>query len=163
MEIDILIEDFAWFTSGIEDLAEEICPLVLRHLGLDPDSFEVSLLACDDDRIAALNAQFLGKAKPTNVLSWPARDVPERLDGATPPKPVAGDGILELGDIAIAHGTCAQEAKDSGKSLADHTRHLLAHAMLHLLGYDHVRDADAALMQSIETSILARLGIADPY
>ena len=163
MEIDILIEDFAWFTSGIEDLADEICPLVLSHLGLAPDDFELSLLACDDDRIATLNAEFLGKSPPTNVLSWPSREVPARLDGATPPKPVCGEGIFELGDIAIAHGTCAREAEAVGKTMADHTRHLLAHGMLHLLGYDHERDGDAALMQSIETRILARLGIADPY
>lgn len=165
MEIDILIEDFEWFTAGIEDWSEEVCPATLRELGLEPIDFEVSILACDDTRIAVLNAQFLDQDKPTNVLSWPARNVPDRPDGSPPvlPDPTAEAGPVALGDIAIAYGVCQREAAAGGKTMADHARHLLVHAVLHLLGYDHIRDGDAALMQSLETRILARLCIADPY
>jgi len=69
----------------------------------------------------------------------------------------------ELGDIAIAYDTCAQEAAAAGRSLDDHTTHLVVHATLHLLGYDHVRDQDATLMEACEVQILGKLGIPDPY
>lgn len=165
MEIDILIEDFGWFTLGLEDLAERACPAVLAELGLEPDQFEVSILACDDDRIAALNGEFRQKPTPTNVLSWPARCFPAHEDGIAPAIPAEfGAGPLqELGDIAIAYGICLAEAEALGKALSEHASHLLVHAMLHLLGYDHERDGDAALMQGLETRILARLGLPDPY
>jgi len=69
----------------------------------------------------------------------------------------------ELGDIAIAFGTCEREAADQGKPLRDHVTHLLVHGTLHLLGYDHVRDGDAALMEATEIRILADMGLANPY
>ena len=80
-----------------------------------------------------------------------------------PEMPAAEDGLIELGDIALGHASCRREADAAGKTLADHATHLLIHGTLHLLGFDHVRDGDAALMQRIETDILAKLGIADPY
>jgi probable rRNA maturation factor len=68
-----------------------------------------------------------------------------------------------VGDIAIAFETCAREAAESGKSLVQHVQHLLVHGVMHCLGFDHETDADAALMESLETRILARLGVPDPY
>jgi probable rRNA maturation factor len=68
-----------------------------------------------------------------------------------------------LGDIAIAYDTCAREAADGGKPLADHVTHLIVHAVLHLLGYDHENDPDALLMEGIETEILGKMGLPDPY
>ena len=147
MEIDLLIEDPAW--DGLEAVARRSCTTALAHLGMEPGQYAVSILGCDDDRIARLNQDFRGKAQPTNVLSWPAVEL-------SPPEP-AEPG--ELGDIAIAHGTCTREARDQGKPFEHHVAHLLVHATLHLLGYDHQTDADADEMESIETAVLATMGI----
>ena len=77
--------------------------------------------------------------------------------------PAIGDGADSLGDIALAFGVCGREAAEQGKSLADHLRHLTAHGVLHLLGYDHESDAEAETMEARERAILASLGVADPY
>jgi len=159
--VDCLIEDSRWQEAGIEPLAETAAAATLRHLGLDPDDWEVSLLACDDARIAALNADFRDKPTPTNVLSWPSEERGAEVAGEAPELPDGFDP--ELGDIAIAYETCAREAGEGGKPLKDHATHLIVHAVLHLLGYDHVRDEDATLMEQLEIVILGKMGIADPY
>ncbi|RMA43974.1 rRNA maturation RNase YbeY [Rhodophyticola porphyridii] len=164
MEIDCLIEDPAWETLDLEALARRVCAATLDELGLQAESFGISLLACNDSRIAELNAEFRGKPAPTNVLSWPSE--PHQPDpGRMPdlPVPVPGAPPHELGDIAIAYGVCLAEAEAQKKSFADHVAHLLVHGTLHLLGFDHINDADATLMEDLETRILARLGIPDPY
>jgi probable rRNA maturation factor len=119
----------------------------------------------DDARIAALNADFRGKTAPTNVLSWPADDLsPEAPGGApAPPNPGTHDDPAELGDIALAFETCTGEAAAAGLPVDHHVLHLIVHGTLHLLGYDHVHDADATRMEATEVAILATLGVADPY
>lgn len=165
--VDCLTEDPRWDAAGLEPLAEAAARAALAHLGLGGDDWTISLLACDDARIAVLNAEFRGKPLPTNVLSWPAEDLAPDEPGATPDRPDPADAFpgepLELGDIAIAYDTCLREAQSGGLALADHATHLIVHATLHLLGYDHERDEDATLMESLETAILADMGIADPY
>lgn len=163
--VDTLIEEPRWEEIDLPALAEHAARAVLADQGLAPADFEISLLACDDARIAVLNADFRGKAQPTNVLSWPAADLAAATDGAAPAPPKAfAPGLAEgLGDIAIAYETCAREALEQGKPLATHVTHLLVHGVLHLLGYDHIRDADACLMEEIEVRILARMGIVNPY
>ncbi|MBF9047843.1 rRNA maturation RNase YbeY [Rhodobacterales bacterium LSUCC0031] len=165
MEIDILIEDPAWEATGLDALASAAFRATFTALDLPAACFSVSLLACDDDRIAALNSEFRGKATPTNVLSWPADDrAPARAgDMPTLPAPDMSGPPLALGDIAITFGVVTREAADAGKPLDHHLSHLLVHGLLHLLGFDHIHDADADRMESLETAILARLGIADPY
>ncbi|WP_414897165.1 rRNA maturation RNase YbeY [Rhodovulum sp. YEN HP10] len=165
MDIEILFEDDRWAEAGLERLAETACRETLTHLGLDPDAHEISLLACDDMRIAGLNETFRGKAAPTNVLSWPTEDLAAEADGDAPlpPEPEIEGAPVELGDIAIAWETCLREAREQGKPFNDHVTHLMVHGCLHLLGYDHVRSRDAALMEGIEVEILAKLGLADPY
>ncbi|MBY6058677.1 rRNA maturation RNase YbeY [Leisingera daeponensis] len=164
MTLDITIEDGRWQDAGLEALAGEAISAVLAHFALDASMCEISLLACDDPRIADLNAEFREKPVPTNVLSWPAEDLAAEADGGVPQPPEADfTGEIPLGDIAVSFDTCAREAVEAGKSLADHTRHLIIHGMLHLLGYDHIRDRDAALMEGIEILILGKLGIANPY
>ena len=161
-DIDILIEDDRWADADLTALAQAAVGAVLRHAGIA--AAEVSVLGCDDARIAVLNADFRGKPTPTNVLSWPEADLAPSADGAQPFDPSPDpDGTLSLGDIAIAHDTCAREAADQGKPFAHHVTHLLVHGALHLLGYDHIRPADAALMEAIEVKILGNLGIPDPY
>lgn len=162
MVTDTLIEDGRWQEVDLPALAERAAVATLRHLGLDPDDWEIAVLACDDARIAELNSDFRDKPQPTNVLSWPSAERGADQPGTRPAPPVPGpDG--ELGDIAIAYDTCAQEAAATGRSLDDHTTHLVVHATLHLLGYDHVRDQDATLMEACEVQILGKLGIPDPY
>jgi probable rRNA maturation factor len=123
------------------------------------------LMGCDDSRIAALNADFRGKPQPTNVLSWPSEERGAAAPGDAPDLPEAGtaEDPEELGDLAIAYETCAREAAEQGKPMADHVTHLVIHGLLHCLGYDHVDDADAAVMEGLEVGILAKLGLSDPY
>ena len=107
----------------------------------------MAVLLTDNQAVRDLNARFRDLDRPTNVLSFPAAANPEQ----------------HLGDIALAFGVCADEAKAQGKSLADHLCHLVVHGVLHLLGYDHQSDAEAERMESLERLILLRLGTADPY
>lgn len=162
MPVEVLIEDARWQAAGIEALAPRAVAVTLAHLGLDPDAWEISLLACDDARIAALNADFRGRPVPTNVLSWPSAERAAPHPGERPEPPVPGLDP-SLGDIAIAYDTCAREAAEAGLALADHATHLTIHAVLHLLGYDHVSDLDATVMEALEVAILGKLGVADPY
>ncbi|MEP1765422.1 MAG: rRNA maturation RNase YbeY [Sulfitobacter sp.] len=162
--LDILIEAPVWEEEDLTPLAEGTVAATLRHMGLDPDVCEVVLLACDDARIADLNAEFRGKPTPTNVLSWPSQPLAPPAAGAPPPSAEVGfDGMIELGDIALSYDTCMVEAAESGKSPTAHMTHLIVHGVLHLLGYDHETDADAALMEGLEVEILGNLDIDDPY
>ena len=162
MQIDILYEDDRWETVELAGLAERAAEVTLAHLGLDPEAWEIAILACDDARIATLNEEFRDKPTPTNVLSWPSEERAPEEPGAVPDLPEPGLDP-ELGDIAIAYDTCEREAEAAGKPMADHVTHLVVHALLHLLGYDHVRDQDATLMEATEVAILGKLGLPDPY
>ncbi len=163
--VDTLTEDARWEAFGLADLAETAARAVLADRALDPDDFEISLLGCSDARIAELNEDFRGKPQPTNVLSWPSHERGAETDGGLPHPPVAGQPGMpqELGDIAIAWETCEREAAEQGKPMRDHVTHLLVHGVLHLLGFDHMRDGDAALMEAAEVRILASMGMANPY
>lgn len=159
MTIDVVQSDDRWSGCGLTELAERSAQRTLSHLGLDVEAFEIAVLGCDDARIAGLNGDFRGKAQPTNVLSWPSEDRAADVPGGTPAAPAPG----ALGDIAIAYETCVHEAGQQGKAVEAHISHLLVHAVLHLLGYDHMNAQDAALMESLEVEILATLGHPDPY
>ena len=108
---------------------------------------EVNILLTGDRRLKTLNRAFRGKDAATNVLSFPA---------------AAGAGG-HLGDIAIAYGVTAREARESGKAVADHAIHLAVHGVLHLLGFDHATARQARIMEPMETRVLRSLNIADPY
>lgn len=164
MDIDLALEDDRWTALDLGALAMRAVAVALEHLEIDAEACEISLLACDDARIAELNAAFRGKPAATNVLSWPAQDLAADAPGAPPDPPqVDFTGALALGDIALAWETCATEAAAAGRPMADHVTHLVVHGLLHLLGYDHVRDPDATLMETLEVRILGRLGLDDPY
>lgn len=150
MTVDVIVEDPRW--SDLERLAEIAVPAALAASALS-DNHDVAVLGCDDTRIAALNADFRSKPQPTNVLSWPS----EERHPDTPPVD------QELGDIAIAYDTCAREAVEQGKTFEAHVIHLLVHATLHLLGHDHIDDAQAARMEALEVRIVTALGFSDPY
>lgn len=155
--VEVILEDARWRDAGLEALAERAARAALAGVGRDPDRHEVALLACSDARIAGLNADFRGKPKPTNVLSWPD------FDG---PVPEPGSGLGErvfLGDIAMAYETCRREAEEAGIPFADHVSHLVVHGVLHLLGHDHETDAEAEAMEMLETNVLASMGVPNPY
>lgn len=163
--VDTLIEDPRWQALDLSSLADAAGRAALAGAGLQSVGYEISLLGCDDRRIAALNTDFRGKPQPTNVLSWPSNERGAAADGARPqlPRPGVNQAPEELGDIAIAWETCEREAAAQGKSLRDHVTHLLVHGTLHLLGYDHQRDRDASLMEGLESEILVGMGLANPY
>jgi probable rRNA maturation factor len=145
--IDLDVEDAAW-TAALPDtqaLALAAAEATLASEGAVGEG--LSLLLTDDAAVRELNRRFRQQDKPTNVLSFPAPQNPERF----------------LGDIALAFGVCAREAQDQGKPLAHHLQHLVAHGVLHLLGYDHETDAQADEMEGLERAVLAGLGIPDPY
>jgi probable rRNA maturation factor len=163
--VDTLIEDDRWLVLDLPALAERAALAALQGAGIAPQGFSLCLMACDDTRIAGLNARFRGKPAPTNVLSWPSGDHGADTFGDPPPPPDPGDpdDPLHLGDVALSYDTCLREADEQKKPLSDHACHLIVHGTLHLLGYDHEDDEDAALMERIEVSALATLGIANPY
>ncbi|MBY6154145.1 rRNA maturation RNase YbeY [Vannielia litorea] len=163
MELDVVLEDDRWEEAGLQAIVEAAAPVVLAFHDL-PYDIELSVLGADDARIAELNGDFRGKPQPTNVLSWPAEDLAADTPGDDPLAPEPDpDGTLPLGDIALAYETCAWEAEAGGIALRDHLTHLVVHGMMHLLGYDHINDADAELMEAREAEILAKLGVKNPY
>jgi len=161
--IDILIEDDRWEALALLPLATRVLTPLFQDLGLSGQVFELCILGCDDAKITELNAEFRDKPKPTNVLSWPSFDLAPLVAGEKPALPPVDTYDKGLGDIAISFDTCALEATAAGKDLSDHVTHLILHGALHLLGYDHETDADAKRMESLETRLLAKLGIDDPY
>jgi probable rRNA maturation factor len=177
--VDLVVEDAAW-TEAVPDLAavaETAARLALEAGGLDPARWSICILACDDARIAELNREFRGKPAATNVLSWPAFALAPRRPGSPPPAPPAPSaapvppapsaapaaGRGGLGDVAIALQSTRREAEAAAMPLKDHVIHLILHGCLHLLGFDHETDEDAAAMEEIETGALARVGVSDPY
>ncbi|MDP3802840.1 rRNA maturation RNase YbeY [Brevundimonas sp.] len=142
--IEVEVEASAW-TDALPDAAAVVERAATAALGAVEG--DVVVLLTDDAAVQDLNARFRGKDGPTNVLSFPASE------SAAP----------HLGDLVLAHGVCAAEAGAQGKTLADHLTHLTVHGVLHLLGRDHVDEAEAEAMEAEERSLLASLGVADPY
>ena len=142
--IEVEVEDAAW-TAALPDVAAVAERAATAALGTVEG--DVVVLLTDDAAVQDLNARFRDRDRPTNVLSFPA----------------AGSAAPHLGDLVLAYGVCASEAEAQGKSLADHLSHLTVHGVLHLLGRDHEVEAEAEEMEAEERSILATLGVADPY
>ena len=118
---------------------------------------ELSVRLTGDDEVQALNGQWRGKDKPTNVLSFPQSEPAELSE-------IEADGPeLMLGDLVLARGVCEREAAEKAIPLENHAAHLIVHGTLHLLGYDHHDDRSAEDMESREVRALALIGIADPY
>ena len=120
-----------------------------------PRPAELSVRLTSDDQVQALNSQWRGKDRPTNVLSFPMAE-PADLEAADGPE-------FLLGDVVLALGVCRAEAAEKALPLESHATHLLVHGTLHLLGHDHDADAEADAMEALEVRVLAGLGVADPY
>ena len=146
--IEVEVEADDW-TDAIDDVEAVVERAAVAALG--PEAGGVVLLLTDDATVRDLNGRFRDRDRPTNVLSFPAADMPD----AGGPQP--------LGDIVLAYGVCADEATAQGKTLASHLTHLVVHGVLHLLGRDHEDEAEAEAMEAEERTILATLGVADPY
>jgi len=142
--IEVEIEDEAW-TVALPAAAAVVERAAAAALGATEG--DVVVLLTDDAAVHDLNARFRDRDQPTNVLSFPA------AESAAP----------HLGDLVLAFGVCAAEAAAQGKSLADHLTHLTIHGVLHLLGRDHIDEAEAEAMETEERTLLASLGVADPY
>lgn len=148
--VSLVVEEPGWRKDA------SVCALVRRAarlaLAAVPQraagpSRDVAILLAGDAKLRELNHMFRGRNKPTNVLSFPSS--PE-LDA-------------HIGDIALAFGVIAKEARAQEKPLAAHAAHLAIHGVLHLLGYDHAEDREAARMEALETKLVQRLGFSDPY
>ena len=142
VEVDVEVDD--WLT--VEHVADCARKAACAALASREDG-SVAILLADDEAIRELNREWRGQDKPTNVLSFPA--------------PVTA--APHLGDVALAYETCAREAAEQGKPLKHHLAHLVAHGVLHLVGWDHQTDAEADRMEALERDILARIGVPDPY
>jgi probable rRNA maturation factor len=119
---------------------------------------EVSILLTDDLTMRRLNAAYRGQDRATNVLSFPTF---ERILEAAPGHPPVGP--VPLGDVVLGLETVRSEAEAGGRPLSSHVSHLVVHGCLHLLGYDHEDDREAARMEELERTILEQLGLPDPY
>jgi probable rRNA maturation factor len=168
MMLEIAVDaDEEWDSSSGQPLAWDILVRRAAEAAIAESAFpqlatsarpvELSVRLTGDDEVRALNAEWRGKDKPTNVLSFPMLDSDD-LNSAN----VAGPELL-LGDIILARGVCEAEAWDKGVPVEAHATHLVVHGTLHLLGYDHHDDAEAADMEAREVRALQRLGIANPY
>lgn len=149
MPVTVHIEN----ASGSDDVPDEpsVRSWILAALThQQKDHAELSVRIVDEEEMTSLNTQYRQQNKSTNVLSFPA-DIPPELE------------IQLLGDLAVCAPVITREAREQGKSGNAHWAHMLVHGTLHLLGYDHIEDADADTMETIETTIIAELGFPPPY
>lgn len=150
--------DTDWEALASRAVAAALAVSAHGSLADAPFTVSVSVHFGSDDEVHALNRDYRGKDKPTNVLSFPML-APDMLDALAN----TDDGEVLLGDIMLAFETCAREAADKQIAVADHATHLIAHGTLHLVGHDHSEEADAERMEALEVKALANLGLDNPY
>lgn len=160
ISVDVVINHAAWESVNIplEDFAQDVINLTLSMAELSEElaerDIEVCVVLTGDAEIHALNRDFRGMDKPTNVLSFATLDSDEIVPADIP---------FPLGDVIIAWETMQHEALEQHKEFLDHLRHMMVHGTLHLLGYDHMDDAEAAVMESLEILILEKMNVENPY
>src|SRR3954470_19393083 len=152
---EVLVVADCWQSQpGAEVVIQRAIAAAAQIVDADVGDAEIAVMLTDDAGIRTLNSNWRGIDKPTNVLSFPALQAPA---GAP------SDAPRMLGDIAIAFLTTRREADDEQKPFDHHLSHLAVHGFLHLIGYDHENDMQAEAMETLERTILAELGIPDPY
>jgi probable rRNA maturation factor len=149
MAISVSIDRRSWKAARhLHRLATSAAVAAIKTAGADPAQLDLAIRFAGDRAVARLNEKWRGKNGSTNVLSFPAAQ--------------AGHGDF-LGDVILSAGVIRREAREQGKTIDDHTAHLVVHGVLHLLGHDHQDARAARRMERIEISALDRIGIADPY
>lgn len=163
LDVAVLNEGDLWPAADWETIARKAVAAALRlsvnaDYATQPALYEIAVKLTSDEEVHALNRTYRDKDKPTNVLSFPMvqRDLLETMGNTD-------DGEILLGDIVLAAGVCKAEAAEKGLSVVDHAAHLIVHGTFHLLGYDHMEDADAEEMEALEIQALASIGLRDPY
>jgi probable rRNA maturation factor len=154
LTVDVTVSAAAW-RSLVPDaaaVARDAAQAAWRLAGPAGGAAEVSILLADDETVRRLNGRHRGLDRPTNVLSFPIGEAPS-----------TDDAPAMLGDVVLACGVVAREAAEQRKAAAAHISHLVVHGVLHLLGYDHETDPDAATMEALEVRTLDGLGVANPY
>lgn len=165
--LNLDVEDTRWneAVSQIDVVSENVKDAVFAYVAEHGESevlqaglpVIVNVCLSNDERVHALNKEFRGMDKPTNVLSFANID----FDGFAAERDLYQE--IELGDIIIAFETMQKEADSEGISMFEHYCHLLTHGLLHLLGFDHITEDEAAYMEGFEIDILQSLQIANPY
>lgn len=150
MTVTVHIDRSCSLESPDDDSFSRWVASALTAAGRDDKDSELSILICEPDEITDLNSRYRGKAYATNVLSFPA-DLPPEFD------------LPLLGDIAICADVVVREAAEQEKRLEHHWAHMTVHGVLHLLGYDHIEDSEADIMEGLEIDILEKLHIPNPY
>jgi probable rRNA maturation factor len=147
--VDVVTQSGLWAQGGIAHEPLARAARVAYAAAGGRDAAAVALALSDDAQVRELNREWRGMDKATDVLSFPDGE----MDGE----------ICALGDIILAYETVARDAEEAGLQTGNHAIHLVIHGMLHLLGYDHDTEDDAAAMERLETDIMAGLGLHDPY
>ncbi|MCH2546036.1 MAG: rRNA maturation RNase YbeY [Alphaproteobacteria bacterium] len=175
MYLSLLIEDDKWHVgvdADLQALIARICDLTISRapvladlLAGEREQLGQSVVLTNDAAVREMNKQFRTKDSPTNVLSFPAYDSIAALSAAlaTPQDEMLLEDAGYIGDMILARETILREAREQNKSPKDHLSHLIVHGTLHLLGYDHMDDDEAEVMEALEIEILRELSIANPY
>lgn len=167
LDISIDCEDWTQELPSYQNLIENCFAEISKHVseGRALSNFphiEVSVVLCSDDLIHQLNHDYREKDKATNVLSFCGLDE-EEINSYLKNNQKPENRPFSLGEIYIAYETMNRESQEATISLINHFQHLIVHGFLHLLGFDHIHDDDAKIMEALETSLLRNLGIDDPY
>lgn len=153
LTVDIVHEHGDWTAcEPITDAVSDVAVAIAQRIDLERPRCTACLALSSDADVARLNGLYRGKPRPTNVLSFPA-----------PASHLATEEEGFLGDIVLACETVLAEAAAAGIPPRHHLMHLVAHGLLHLIGYDHETSEEAFEMEALEVEILAALGVADPY
>jgi len=157
IDVEVVIQDERWLEalSKVENFVQKTVAFAWQKAGIKKVGIpEISVFLSNDKDIKEINREYRGVDKPTNVLSFPAIEEDVLLEPNMP---------YLAGDIVLAFETCQEEATAEGKTLSDHVAHLLVHGVLHLAGFDHIKDDDADKMEAKEVEILEELGVKNPY
>ncbi len=160
VEVSARVESPGWEGTDIEQLVETAALATLNAVGESAADYQISVLACDDDRIADLNSRFRNRPQITDILSWPSVD---SFSAAIDEQANEIPSMKFLGDLAISWTCCRRDADLAGRNFNDHLTHLLVHGVLHLLGFEHSDGNSAKKMEEIEIRVLATLNIIHPY
>ena len=158
INFEFVPEYSSWDVEKLNKIAEKVSGAAETKLRL-PKCASVAVLLCDNAKIQRLNRDFRGSDKVTNILSWPNESLRVATSGQFPNLAVNP----QLGDLAMAYEACFSESCVGQIPFSDHLTHLLLHGTLHLLGYDHMEDTDALIMEAIEIEVLAKMCISNPY